>query len=434
MSVAASSRKLHSNRLLFALLVPMIVLFILGAIVFHQYIPVLIEKSILNDTISSSEQAIANYITLIFIAIGVVSLLLTAWIFRVKIAYPLADASGIAKKISDGDLRADGESFSDDDVGALRVALNTMKTKLATVISGIREGAHRVSDSAEQVSQGNINLSQRTQEQASSLEEVASTMEQMTETVNHNSENATQAKNLASETNEIAKKSLVVVSSTIGAMATIEKSNKKIADIITVIQNIAFQTNLLALNAAVEAARAGEQGRGFAVVASEVRDLAGRSANAAKEIKELIDDSVSNVADGSDLIDETGEALSEIAVAVDNVSSMIAEIAAASKEQSLGISQVNKAILQMDEMTQSNASLVEEAAAASEALGAQAEELTSLVSYFKLSDSMPALESARKINPGSKYRETEKLSSQAALPPRHNEGTSTDEDDEWKDF
>ncbi len=353
--------------------------------------------------------------------------------FRFKIAYPLADASDVARKISDGDLRSGGGSFSDDDVGALRVALNTMITKLATVISGIREGAHGVSDAAEQVSQGNINLSQRTQEQASSLEEVASTMEQMTETVNHNAENATQAKNLASETNEIAKKSLVVVSSTIGAMATIEKSNKKIADIITVIQNIAFQTNLLALNAAVEAARAGEQGRGFAVVASEVRDLAGRSANAAKEIKELIDDSVSKVADGSDLIDETGEALSEIAAAVENVSSMIAEIAAASKEQSLGISQVNKAILQMDEMTQSNASLVEEAAAASEALGAQAEELASLVSYFKLSGSMRALENTQKGSTESKYREIEKPSAQTALPG-HNDGSSADEDDEWKDF
>jgi methyl-accepting chemotaxis protein len=411
----------------------MIVVFIIGAIVLHQYIPVLIEKSILNDTISTSEHMIANYITLTFIATGVVSLLLTALMFRIKIAYPLADVSDVAKKISGGDLRADKDSFSDDDVGALRMSLNTMKANLARVIGGIREGAHGVSDSAEQVSQGNINLSQRTQEQASSLEEVASTMEQMTETVNHNAENATQAKNLASETNEIAKKSLVVVSSTIGAMATIEKSNKKIADIIIVIQNIAFQTNLLALNAAVEAARAGEQGRGFAVVASEVRDLAGRSANAAKEIKELIDDSVSNVADGSDLIDETGEALSEIATAVENVSSMIAEIAAASKEQSLGISQVNKAILQMDEMTQSNASLVEEAAAASEALGAQAEELASLVSYFKLSGSVRVLENPQKINAGGKYREIEKSSAQTSFPG-HNEGFGTDEDDEWKDF
>lgn len=431
MSVPATRIKLHSSRLLLVLLVPMIVVFIIGAVALQQFIPVLIEKNILNNAISSSGQTIANYIALIFIAIGIVSLLLTALMFRSKIAYPLADASDVAKKISDGDLRTDNNSFSDDDVGTLHKSLNTMKTKLASVISGIREGAHGVSDAAEQVSQGNINLSQRTQEQASSLEEVASTMEQMTETVNHNAENAAQAKNLASETNEIAKKSLVVVSSTIGAMATIEKSNKKIAEIITVIQNIAFQTNLLALNAAVEAARAGEQGRGFAVVASEVRDLAGRSANAAKEIKELIEDSVSNVADGSDLIDETGEALSEIATAVENVSSMISEIAAASKEQSLGISQVNKAILQMDEMTQSNASLVEEAAAASEALGAQSEELASLVSYFKLSEAMRIETTAQVSSSGG--RAIENNSAQTALPGR-NEKPGVDEDDEWKDF
>jgi len=379
----------------------------------------------------SNAGALGNRIAVVVLVIAVVSIFLTALMFKNKIAGPLASVRKDAKQISEGNLIIGNEKLSNDAVGMLRQSLKEMKENLANVIMGIREGAHGVSDSAEQVSQGNLNLSQRTQEQASSLEEVASTMEQMTEAVNHNAENAARAKDLAFSANEIAGKSLVVVSSTIGAMASIEKSNKKIADIIGVIQNIAFQTNLLALNAAVEAARAGEQGRGFAVVASEVRDLAGRSARAAKEIKELIDDSVSKVEDGSNLIDETGEALSEINSAVDNVAAVIAEIAAASREQSAGITQVNKAILQMDEMTQSNASLVEEAAAASEALGAQAEELASLVSYFTMDNSVshvvPRVQDNRK-----EIHEIEKPSPRAALPRQEQQGGN--EDDEWKDF
>jgi methyl-accepting chemotaxis protein len=435
MSVTSFKSKVRSSGLFIWLVIPMIIVFVLGAIALQQMVPAWLENN--TGAASATEQYIAAYktvgnrVAMIVLAMAIVSLLLTAWAFRSKIAGPLATAAKDAKHISEGDLEVDGESFTNDDVGLLRQSLKGMKLKLADVISGIREGAHGVSDSAEQVSQGNLNLSQRTQEQASSLEEVASTMEQMTEAVNHNAENAARAKELAVSTNETARKSLVVVSSTIGAMATIEKSNKKIADIISVIQNIAFQTNLLALNAAVEAARAGEQGRGFAVVASEVRDLAGRSAKAAKEIKELIDDSVSNVEAGSNLIDETGEALSEIATAVENVTAMIAEIAAASREQSVGITQVNKAILQMDEMTQSNASLVEEAAAASEALGAQAEELASLVSFFKLKNSTKRV--THSVHDSrAKIREIEKPSPRTALPKQQQQ--AIDEDDEWKDF
>jgi methyl-accepting chemotaxis protein len=273
-------------------------------------------------------------------------------------------------------------------------------------------------------------------------------MEEMTEVVNHNAENAAKAKQLASETNEIAKNGLVVVSSTIGAMASIENANKKIADIIGVIENISFQTNLLALNAAVEAARAGEQGRGFAVVATEVRELAGRSATAAKEIKGLISDSAQKVSDGSDLVDESGTALSEIASSVGKVATLIAEIADASKEQSDGINQVNRAILQMDELTQSNASLVEEAAAASEALGAQAEELASLVAYFKLDEgngdagNTPVTRNAKgnvhalkrvSSSAGVASRPSSTLAAGAAagaaLHLHHHE-----EDEEWKEF
>jgi len=257
----------------------------------------------------------------------------------------------------------------------------TMAT-LSDIIDSIRAHAHSVVDTADEVCQGNSSLNQRTREQAASLEEIASAMEQITATVGQNAEHAGNAKTLVLEVNEHVKKSLVVVSSTIGAMAAIEKSSKQIGDIISVIENIAFQTNLLALNAAVEAARAGDHGRGFAVVASEVRDLAGRSAKAAKEIKSLVSDSVGKVETGSEFVEETAESLCEISGAVDNITIIVSEIATASKEQSTGIKQVNKAITRMDRMTQANAALVEKAASASNSLGAQAEQLTSLAASF----------------------------------------------------
>ena len=414
----------RSKSLVFGLFVPMIVALAICIISLHQLIPVLMDKNI-----SASE--LANLLTVMLLVMAVLLLSVIAWAFKNKIVAPLAVANDIANKISDGDLVTHDDILGSDEVGQLRKALRMMKIRLSVVINSIRSGAHGVSEAAEQVSQGNVNLSQRTQEQASSLEEIASTMEEMTETVNHNAENAAKARELAIDANDSAKKSLVVVSTTIGAMAKIEKSSKEIADIIRVIENIAFQTNLLALNAAVEAARAGEQGRGFAVVASEVRELAGRSAKAAKEIKELIEDSVSKVEDGSELIDETAVALSEITGSVQNVADIITEIAAASREQSEGISQVNKALLQMDEMTQSNASLVEEAAAASEAMGAQAEELTSLVSYFKLNESIAAV--THQVEKGvSQTPEIERTSTQPALAKQQKK--LEDEDGEWKDF
>lgn len=253
---------------------------------------------------------------------------------------------------------------------------------LSDIIDSIRAHAHSVVDTADEVCQGNSSLNQRTREQAASLEEIASAMEQITATVGQNAEHAGNAKTLVLEVNEHVKKSLVVVSSTIGAMAAIEKSSKQIGDIISVIENIAFQTNLLALNAAVEAARAGDHGRGFAVVASEVRDLAGRSAKAAKEIKSLVSDSVGKVETGSEFVEETAESLCEISGAVDNITAIVSEIATASKEQSTGIKQVNKAITRMDRMTQANAALVEKAASASNSLGVQAEQLTTLAASF----------------------------------------------------
>ena len=424
--------KKWSSSLLFGLFLPMTVVFVLGVILLYQFIP-----SIIDLNVDGAKSLDANKLTMqiigMFSLMYFVFLSVAAWIFKNKIVDPLASATKIANLISEGDLITHSTKLPDDEVGKLRKSLRMMKIRLAVVINSIRSGAHGVSEAAEQVSQGNTNLSQRTQEQASSLEEIASTMEEMTETVNHNAENASKAKDFAVDANESAKKSLIVVSTSIGAMAKIEKSSKEIADIIRVIENIAFQTNLLALNAAVEAARAGEQGRGFAVVASEVRELAGRSAKAAKEIKELIEDSVDKTEDGSELIEETAVALSEINTSVKNVAELITEIAAASKEQSEGIAQVNKALMQMDEMTQSNASLVEEAAAASEAMGSQAEELTSLVSYFKLSDSITGVVERVEDN-ANEVHEIEKPPAQTALPKKLQKSSESGDDGEWKDF
>jgi methyl-accepting chemotaxis protein len=262
--------------------------------------------------------------------------------------------------------------------------VNALVGNMAGVVSQVKNMAAEVHTGAEEISRGNTNLSQRTEEQASSLEETASSMEEMTSTVKQTADNAGQANQLAVVARQQAEKGGAVVGSAVVAMSGINDASKKIADIIGVIDEIAFQTNLLALNAAVEAARAGEQGRGFAVVATEVRNLAGRSATAAKEIKALIQDSVAKVDEGSRLVDESGKTLEEIVHAVKKVTDIVAEIAAASREQSSGIEQVNKAIMQMDGNTQQNAALVEEAAAASQAIVEQALLLNSLVSHYKV--------------------------------------------------
>jgi methyl-accepting chemotaxis protein len=262
--------------------------------------------------------------------------------------------------------------------------VNSLVDNMANVVSRVKDATSEVQQGAEEISKGNLNLSQRTEEQASSLEETASSMEQMTSTVKQTADNAGQANQLALAARQQAEKGGAVVSSAVAAMGGINAASKKIADIIGVIDEIAFQTNLLALNAAVEAARAGEQGRGFAVVATEVRNLAGRSATAAKEIKALIQDSVAKVDEGSKLVDESGRTLDEIVNAVKKVTDIVAEIAAASREQSSGIEQVNKAIMQMDAATQQNAALVEEAAAASQAIVEQTHTLSRLVSRYRV--------------------------------------------------
>ncbi len=267
----------------------------------------------------------------------------------------------------------------------LKTDVNETVNKLNNIMREVGEAIEEVSVATEEVAQGSLSLSQRTEEQAAALEETASSMQEMTDTVRQNADNAQQANQLSINARNNAEEGSKVVAKTVSSMEEINKSSKQVADIISVIDEIAFQTNLLALNAAVEAARAGEQGRGFAVVATEVRNLAQRSATSAKEIKNLIQNSVSKVSDGTRLVNQSGETLDEMTISVKKVSDIIAEIAAASQEQSTGILQVNKAVTQMDEMTQQNAALVEELSTNSDSLREQIQMLRNLLNFFKFS-------------------------------------------------
>ena len=299
-----------------------------------------------------------------------------------SITRPLARAVGLAQQVASGDLTADIQVSSRDEVGDLLAALKIMNESLLKTVSEVRSGTEAIVTASQEIATGNLDLSSRTEQQASSLEETASSMEELTSTVRQNADSARQASTLASSASAIAVRGGEVVSQVVVTMASINASSKQIGDIIGVIDSIAFQTNILALNAAVEAARAGEQGRGFAVVASEVRNLAQRSAGAAKEIRTLIIDSVAKVDAGGRLVDEAGSTMQEIVQGITRVTDIVSEIASASAEQTLGIEQVNAAISQMDDVTQQNAALVEEAAAAAQSLQDQAASLAQLVSTF----------------------------------------------------
>jgi methyl-accepting chemotaxis protein len=314
------------------------------------------------------------------------ALLVAALGFMLKnsIVAPLAEAIVVARRVAKGDLTADVHVTSRDEAGQLLEALRDMNNALRGLVTNVMQGTDSIASASQEIAQGNLELSSRTEQQASALEETASSMEELTSTVKQTEDNARQANQMAGTASEVAATGGAVVRQVVDTMASIDASSKKIVDIIGVIDGIAFQTNILALNAAVEAARAGEEGRGFAVVAGEVRSLAQRSAAAAKEIKALIDDSVGNVGKGSALVAQAGETMEQIVSSVQRVTDIMGEISAATREQSLGIEQVNQAIGQMDQVTQQNASLVEEAAAASETMRQQSAQLADAVSVFKL--------------------------------------------------
>ncbi|MEO8169789.1 MAG: methyl-accepting chemotaxis protein [Oxalobacteraceae bacterium] len=323
--------------------------------------------------------------------------LLAWWVAR-SITRPINEAVKVAQTVAAGDLTSRIEVHSKDETGQLLRALKDMNSSLQNIVGQVRIGTDTIATASSQIAAGNLDLSSRTEQQASSLEETASSMEELTSTVKQNGDNARQANQLAASASDVAVKGGQVVSQVVDTMASINESSKKITDIISVIDGIAFQTNILALNAAVEAARAGEQGRGFAVVATEVRNLAQRSAAAAKEIKVLIDDSVEKVDVGSKLVNQAGTTMGEIVASVKRVTDIMGEITAASQEQEAGIGQINQAIAEIDTVTQQNAALVEEAAAAAESLQDQAGNLAHVVSVFRLDGTHAAAPAHRSID------------------------------------
>ena len=320
----------------------------------------------------------------ILLALCVGIAVFASWSLSRGIAKGIDMASEVAQRMGEGDLSQDLRQDSADEIGHLMRALAAMQTSLTAVVSQVRQGSESVATASAEIAQGNQDLSARTESQSSALEQAAASMEQLSSTVKQNADNARQANQLAMSASTVAVQGGEVVAQVVDTMKGINDSSRRIADIISVIDGIAFQTNILALNAAVEAARAGEQGRGFAVVASEVRSLAGRSAAAAKEIKALIDDSVSRVAQGTTLVDQAGTTMQEVVSSIRRVTDIMGEISAASNEQSQGVSQVGEAVTQMDQATQQNAALVEEMAAAAGSLKSQANELVQTVAVFKL--------------------------------------------------
>jgi len=315
----------------------------------------------------------------------VLSMAGAVWLSR-QITRPLAHAVEVADKVAHGDLNNTIIVNRNDEIGALMVSLGDMQSNLAKLVIDVRNGSDNVSLASAEIAQGNNELSARTEQQASALEETAASMENLSSAVKQNADRARQANQLAMNASVVAVKGGEVVSQVVDTMKGINESSRKISDIISVIDGIAFQTNILALNAAVEAARAGEQGRGFAVVASEVRSLAGRSAEAAKEIKSLINASVERVEHGSTLVNQAGLTMTEVVGSIRRVTDIMGEISAASSEQASGVAQVGEAVGQMDQTTQQNAALVEEMAAAASSLKSQANDLVQVVSRFKTSN------------------------------------------------
>src|SRR5476649_1080889 len=335
---------------------------------------------------ATSRNALVSVGVLVF-ALGA----LAAWWLTVGITRPLGHAVRIARTVADSDLSSDIEVLSSDETGQLLQALKDMNDSLAGVVGRVRSGTDLIATASNEIASGNMDVSSRTEQQASSLEETASSMEELTATVRQNADNARQANQLAGAASSVAQRGGAVVAQVVDTMDAINASARKIGELIAVIERIALPNNILALNAAVEAARAGEQGRGFAVVASEVRNLAQRSAAAAKEIKVLIGDSVDQVDAGSKLVAQAGSTMTEVVASVQRVTDIMGDISSASAEQSDGIEQVNHAVAEMDQVTQQNAALVEEAAAAAASLQDQAAALADVVRIFKLGKGQQAV-------------------------------------------
>ena len=353
------------------------------------------QQKVFETAAKSSSTKLASTSNLI-VVFGILALLvgvLAAWRVTLSITLPLYAAIDVAERVAQGDLSVAVVVESDSQMGLLQKAIQHMSESLANLVGKVRTSSDIITSTAHQIADDSRDLSARTEQQASSLEETAASIEELTSTVKQSGENAEQANQLAVSASEVAVKGGAVVSEVVQTMGSINESSKKIVDIIGVIDGIAFQTNILALNAAVEAARAGEQGRGFAVVASEVRSLAQRSASAAKEIKILISNSVEKVEAGAKLVNQAGSTMGEIVASVTRVTNIMGEIASASREQVIGIEQINQAVAHMDEVTQQNASLVDDAAAQSSSLENQAVELATVVSVFRL-----AAEQERELN------------------------------------
>ncbi|MFX1738174.1 methyl-accepting chemotaxis protein [Paraburkholderia sp. A1RI_3L] len=325
-------------------------------------------------------QMVLLSLTALFVAVA------TGYVITASITRPVNRALSLAEAVAQGDLTHRLEGDSDDEIGRLLGALKRMTENLHGIVAKVRKGTETITMASREVASGNMDLSSRTEQQASALEQTAAAMEELTSTVKQNADNAREANQVASNASVIASRGGEAVNRVVDTMSAINESSRKIVDIISVIEGIAFQTNILALNAAVEAARAGENGRGFAVVAGEVRSLAQRSAVAAKEIKTLIQDSVSHVDNGSKIVEEAGATIREVVTSITHVTAIVSEMSSSSQEQSDGIEQINHAVTQMDQVTQENAALVEESAAAAQALRDQAAQLTDMVAAFKLDD------------------------------------------------
>ena len=334
--------------------------------------------------VSQAQYASTRLTVIALIVAGIAMGAVLAYLITRSITQPIAKAVNIAETVARGDLTSRIDNTATDEVGRLIDALQTMNTQLASVVGSVRNSSDSIATGSTQIATGNTDLSQRTEEQASNLQQTAASMEQLTSTVRQNAETARTASELAGSAAQAAASGGEVVGNVVATMSQIHQSSQRIADIISVIDGIAFQTNILALNAAVEAARAGEQGRGFAVVAGEVRSLAQRSAQAAREIKTLIPESVEKVQTGSRLVGDAGKSMNDIVEQVRRVNQLITEISAASQEQTSGIEQIGHAVSQLDQVTQQNAALVEESAAAAESLRHQASRLAETVSVFRV--------------------------------------------------